>query len=53
MSGHFVADAQRRLQAILGLREVIVRVDPSGDWSPDRISARGMERLSTRGGRMP
>jgi metal-sulfur cluster biosynthetic enzyme len=38
MAGHFVADAQRRLEAIAGLRTVTVRVDPSGDWSPERMS---------------
>lgn len=48
MAGHFVADAQARLEAIPGLGRVTVRVDPSGDWSPERISPSGRERLDRR-----
>jgi metal-sulfur cluster biosynthetic enzyme len=48
MAGHFVADAQARLSAIDGVGEVTVRIDPSGDWSPERISARGRELLAAR-----
>ena len=48
MSGHFVADAQRRLEAIPGLRQVTVTIDPSGDWSPERMSGGAAERLAKR-----
>jgi metal-sulfur cluster biosynthetic enzyme len=48
MAGHFVADAQRRLNAIEGLRTVVVKVDPSGLWSTDNISRRGRARLDAR-----
>ena len=48
MSGHFVADAQQRLEAIAGLRRVRVIVDPSGDWTPERMSGRATERLAKR-----
>lgn len=48
MAGHFAADARERLGAIPGVRTVTIRIDPSGDWSPERISARGRERLARR-----
>lgn len=48
MAGHFIDDAQRRLEAIPGVRNVTVRVEPSGDWSPARISRRGQELLRRR-----
>jgi metal-sulfur cluster biosynthetic enzyme len=48
MAGHFVADAQERLSAIEGIGDATVRIDPSGDWSPDRISAHGRSLLAQR-----
>jgi metal-sulfur cluster biosynthetic enzyme len=51
MVGHFVADARARLEAIPGVRTVTIRVDPTGEWSPEWISARGRERLARRTGR--
>jgi len=43
MAGHFVADGERRLRQIPGLRSVTVLVQPSGEWTSQRITAHGHE----------
>jgi metal-sulfur cluster biosynthetic enzyme len=48
MAGHFVADAEARLKAIPGLRGVVVRVEPSLEWSEERLTPRGREILERR-----
>jgi metal-sulfur cluster biosynthetic enzyme len=48
MAGHFVADGERRLRQIPGLRSATVVVQPSGEWTSQRISAHGNEVLSAR-----
>jgi metal-sulfur cluster biosynthetic enzyme len=48
MAGHFVAEVQARLEKVPGLGTITVRIDPSGSWSPERISERGRELLAAR-----
>jgi metal-sulfur cluster biosynthetic enzyme len=48
MAGHFVAEVQARLEEIPGLGRITVRIDPSGCWSPEQMSARGRELLAGR-----
>jgi len=53
MAGHFVADARERLGALAGVRAVEIRIEPSGEWSPERISDRGRELLARRARTLP
>jgi metal-sulfur cluster biosynthetic enzyme len=48
MAGHFILDAQTRLARIPGIRSVEVRVEPSFEWSEERLTARGREILERR-----
>jgi metal-sulfur cluster biosynthetic enzyme len=41
MAGHFLNDAQERLSAIPAVRSACVTVDPSGEWTPERIVDEG------------
>jgi metal-sulfur cluster biosynthetic enzyme len=50
MAGHFVAELQTQLEKIPDLGVVTVRIDPSGTWSPERISDRGRALLAARHG---
>lgn len=48
MAGHFILDAQTRLEAIPGISAVSVRVEPSLEWSEEKISERGKAILAER-----
>ena len=46
MAGHFVAEAQTRLSELEAISSAEVVVEPTLDWSPDKISERGQRLLA-------
>jgi metal-sulfur cluster biosynthetic enzyme len=48
MAAHIVADGERRLRQITGLRSATVVVQPSGEWTSERITGHGHEVLRAR-----
>jgi metal-sulfur cluster biosynthetic enzyme len=48
MAGHFILDAETRLAEVPGIRSVSVRVEPSFEWSEERLTPRGAEILARR-----
>jgi metal-sulfur cluster biosynthetic enzyme len=48
MAGHFIAEAEQHLRVLGGVTSVGISVQPSGTWTPDRITPEGRRLLDNR-----